>query len=144
MEVDEIKNIFYFIIAALWFVFSVYINNKTKKNKSQPKHKPAPNIFEEAVKEFKKAIEEVSNSTQMPETLTAKIATKRIDKNEIPDEVLTAQKRKIQRESALKELRNEKFDEPKNESTLLHSHDFQQTDLQKMVIFTEIFKRPNY
>lgn len=147
MEVNDIKNIFFFIIGILWFVFSVYIHNKNKNNKkakSRPKQKPAPNIFEEGVKEFKKGKEEVSPPTEIPTTLPTNKTIKKTYKNEIPEEFFAAQKRKIQREKAMKASRNEKFKELENERVLLDSFDFQQADLQKMVIFTEIFKRPNF
>lgn len=145
MEVNDLKNIFYFIVAILWFVFSIYNKNKkSKKEETQPKKKPIPNIFEEVIKEFKKGIEE--QVEPLPKNEPVRKISKKLHKHkkEIPEEVLAAQKRKTEREMALKNSRNEKFEEPENEGTLLDISSFKHNDLQKMVIFTEIFKRPNY
>lgn len=143
MEVNDLKNIFYFIVAILWFVFSIYNKNKkSKKEETQPKKKPIPNIFEEVIKEFKKGIEE--QVEPLPKNEPVRKISKKLHEKEIPEEVLAAQKRKTEREMALKNSRNEKFEEPENEGDLLYIGSFQHNDLQKMVIFTEIFKRPNY
>ena len=143
MEVNDLKNIFYFIVAILWFVFSIYNKNKkSKKEETQPKKKPIPNIFEEVIKEFKKGIEE--QVEPLPKNEPVRKISKKLHKKEIPEEVLAAQKRKTEREMALKNSRNEKFEEPENEGALLDIGSFQHNDLQKMVIFTEILKRPNY
>lgn len=147
MEVIDIKNLFYFIVAIIWFVVSVFNKNrKSKKEEVKPKKKPIPNIFEEVVKEFKKGIEEqvAPETAPLPKVQPIKKTIKKPFKKEIPEEVLAAQKRKVEREMALKNSRNEKFEEPENESTLLDRGYFQHNDLQKMVIFTEIFKRPNF
>lgn len=143
MEVNDLKNIFYFIVAILWFVFSIYNKNKkSKKEETQPKKKPIPNIFEEVIKEFKKGIEEQVEPA--PKTEPVRKISKKHHKKEIPEEVLAAQKRKTEREMALKNSRNEKFEESENQGALLDASSFQHNELQKMVIFTEIFKRPNY
>jgi hypothetical protein len=147
MEVIDIKNLFYFIVAIIWFVVSIYNKNrKSKKEEVKPKKKPIPNIFEEVVREFKKGIEEQVAPETTPQTKSQAIkkTVKKPLKKEIPEEVLAAQKRKADRELALKNSRNEKFEETENEGALLDRGYFQHDDLQKMVIFTEIFKRPNY
>ncbi len=93
MEVNDLKNIFYFIVAILWFVFSIYNKNKkSKKEETQPKKKPIPNIFEEVIKEFKKGIEE--QVEPLPKNEPVRKISKKLHKKEIPEEVLAAQKRK--------------------------------------------------
>lgn len=147
MEVNDIKNLFYFIIAIIWFVVSIYNKNqKSKKEEVKPQKKPIPNIFEEIVKEFKKEIEEQRSpeADPQPKPQALNKTVKKPLKKEIPEEVLAAQKRKVEREMALKNSRNEKFEDPENDDTLLDAGYFQHTDLQKMVIFTEIFNRPNF
>jgi hypothetical protein len=145
MEFNDLKNIFYFIIAILWFVFSIF--NKDKKNKKQtqkqPKRIPQPNVFGEVLEDFKKALEE---EKVLPKAKTVEMKKNHpiLYENKIPDEVLAAQKRKEEREKSIKKIINEKNELHENNGTLLDIGSFQHGELQKMVIFTEIFKRPNF
>jgi uncharacterized protein YdiU (UPF0061 family) len=145
MEFNDLKNIFYFIIAILWFVFSIF--NKDKKNKKQtqkqPKRIPQPNVFEEVLEDFKKALEE-EKVLPKAKTVEMKKNHPKLYENKIPDEVLAAQKRKEEREKSIKKTVNEKNEVHENNGTLLDIGTFQHDELQKMVIFTEIFKRPNF
>lgn len=144
MELTDLKNIFYFIVAILWFVFSTYNKNR-KANKQEvplPK-KTKPNIFEEVVKEFKKGFEDQTETVTSKSEKIKKVSPKDL-KKEIPEEVIAAEKRKQQRETTLKNSINEKNEKPEIKGALLGECCYEYNELQKMVIFTEIFKRPNF
>lgn len=143
MENIHFKNLIYFVVAIIWFLVSLYANKQTKKKiEAKPKKKTKPTLFDEISEEIKKNIEAEKKAKSIPPQKQRN--TELQNTQQIPEEVLMAEKRKMEREKTLKNEIDRKQSATQNQRELAESAYFQHEDLQKMVIFTEIFKRPNF
>jgi hypothetical protein len=144
MESKDLVNIIYFIIAISWFFISIFYKDKKNKKQTQTKKQPKPTIFDEVLEDFKKVLEE--DSSNLPKTNKEEVKNQqpKLYENDIPEEVLAAQKRIEERKKSIKNIRKDKKEQHEDTGTLLNIGTIQHEDLQKMVIFTEIFKRPNF
>jgi hypothetical protein len=144
MDVLDLKNLFYFIVAIIWFVASIYKKRNKDKSSQKPakKAKPSPvEVLDDAMRQFKQQLEQ-------PQTTEIKQKKKKPVKtsyqSDVPEEVLAIERRKKERLKAKKEEILPEKEDAKYEGALLENLDSQYSDLQKMVIFTEIFKRPQH
>lgn len=144
MDKKDIENIVYFIIAIIWFVFSTIKSQKNKAAKQKQIKKKKTPVFEEIILETKK---DEKNSATTLKSSDLNISKRKKSNNlnkDIPEEVLAAQQRKLEREKQQKQTTKINQAEHELESTLLDKISNKYTDLQKMVIFTEILQKPNY
>lgn len=144
MDKKDIENIVYFIIAIIWFVFSTIKSQKNKAAKQKQIKKKKTPVFEEIILETKTDEQNSATTAKSSDFSTSKRKKLSNISNEIPEEVLAAQQRKIERQKKQKQITKINQAEPEFESTLLDEISNQYNDLQKMVIFTEILQKPNY
>lgn len=161
MENIDIKTLIYFLIAIVWFIFSVF--RKSKKETEKPDHAPSS--------ESNKEEDQVDVKTLLEEILTGKknrekerekeIFTKEVpvpdyEKKEkkkkrtkpfytntsiIPSSISTP--KKIPTTSSF-QTENKRIFELENE-TLQQEQDFlSDFDSEKAIIYSEIMKRPHY
>ncbi|MFN4233913.1 MAG: hypothetical protein ACK4IK_03805 [Bacteroidia bacterium] len=144
MDKKDIENIVYFIIAIIWFVFSTIKSQKNKAAKQKQIKKKKTPVFEEIIPETKKDKQNTAASVKSTDFYTSKRKKLGDITNEIPEEVLAAQQRKLERQKKQNQTTKINQGEPEFESTLLGKISNQYNDLQKMVIFTEILQKPKY
>jgi hypothetical protein len=134
----------YLIGVIIWLAVTFFkkFNPNDKKSENTNKRKTNPvDVFEETIREFKEQLEIPQKVEVKTKTLKAQ---KTMLKNEVPEEVLAAERRKKERLKHQKAKNYFENNDQNNQGALLDSLDFQHSDLQKMVIFTEILKRPQY